>query len=997
MFCKKCGNELKEDARFCSRCGEGVESEPKTGAGVVEAPTEVEVASVPKESVQEMPVQGAQVVKKNGKKNKKAFFIVLVCMIILGGIVLVWILSKDKDQESKDDDIVGSEQDEEQDGETESDGDMVQQDDSEEMSLVDAKMSQERSEIAFAGDVGNVVSDGIDTYVYVEGFIYQLDNEGKATPLCAVEKKDYVYDYGYYPPSVGLRLYDGVLYYIDNYRVMAYDPAKGYAECLIEENYIYGFYVVGKYIYYIADGCINKYGIEENSIVQKIEFPEDWNGTSSIISRNPHAEDEIIIGDRGSIYDTDPATGVTSNYRTKFTYGYTDLLNVSGSQSYELDWSSLDTFNITTKNYIYPYHIVTNTKGYEEERVYKVPSVIVEDDFLNMLEIIEETWPQEASLIKEYYRKYDINNWRERDEEIRDEMLERYPVLEEKIIYVLHPSAKNNVKNLFEEVFENAGIADDLMEKAAELDKNPPDESSEKDLFRLMCINPETLQVEYCIEQPLFIRSVLGYYENDLIVYAYINDVAGIYRISERSLWECGLNGQPLQPELIMAVETDLRNMGKYTINVYPTDEYLYYTMLSEHESLYNLSKLYRIKWDKGILPEGPAEGEAVVDLYANGGLEEAVSKYASVWVDGVEFRVLGYPDNESQLVKVAADEYVVQMVLPRSVDFTQYKLTAWDRYIQDGQEKVSYYFWGSDTEEFCISFISGTGVQETFEASYETVKEEESVADLQTVNGKGYTVQSSMAIPDSMYSVGMPMQCCTAMIYDSTLQVICSVTLLNEEGTARQQFEDRAGEIVFGEFSDKNMIYRTSIVGEDYDKRMANMYAKYKEIVKDTDTYMTEICENPGMEFDYHYIYDLTRDGVPEIIYMGNPHWICIVGEKNAINLPGSTVVLDSEPGIIYVPVYGTDSSVWTKYKVTVDEQGYLVSEVVDAEYLTKKQGVYTYRGYVIDEQEFIDTQEQLFEKCYMPDAILYYWGLSASEGQFYNSVKRLAPMVEE
>lgn len=86
-YCSKCGNILKEEQKFCGKCGMAVSAIP-VGA---EEPETQEVNAVP--SKEEQPTQEIKNTKLERKKGKvvKRIVIALICLIIAGGGVFVGI------------------------------------------------------------------------------------------------------------------------------------------------------------------------------------------------------------------------------------------------------------------------------------------------------------------------------------------------------------------------------------------------------------------------------------------------------------------------------------------------------------------------------------------------------------------------------------------------------------------------------------------------------------------------------------------------------------------------------------------------------------------------------------------------------------------------------------------------------------------------------------------------------------------------------------------
>ena len=75
---------------------------------------------------------------------------------------------------------------------------------------------------------------------------------------------------------------------------------------------------------------------------------------------------------------------------------------------------------------------------------------------------------KEATKILDYYKDYDINNLGKKDN--KDELLERYPILETEPIYALRDTTKDNMKGKLEEYFEKAGYTTEDWERDKLLD-----------------------------------------------------------------------------------------------------------------------------------------------------------------------------------------------------------------------------------------------------------------------------------------------------------------------------------------------------------------------------------------------------------------------------------------------------------------------------------------------------------------------------------------------
>ena len=86
------------------------------------------------------------------------------------------------------------------------------------------------------------------------------------------------------------------------------------------------------------------------------------------------------------------------------------------------------------------------------EKEYKIPLALPEKDFNAITKKMEK---KVSKQIKEYYRKTDINNLRASDN--KEELLESYPDLAEKKLYILRDGVAQHLKATIEEAFWNAG------------------------------------------------------------------------------------------------------------------------------------------------------------------------------------------------------------------------------------------------------------------------------------------------------------------------------------------------------------------------------------------------------------------------------------------------------------------------------------------------------------------------------------------------------------
>ncbi|MGN0402179.1 MAG: DUF5696 domain-containing protein [Acetatifactor sp.] len=149
------------------------------------------------------------------------------------------------------------------------------------------------------------------------------------------------------------------------------------------------------------------------------------------------------------------------------------------------------------------------------ERQYVVPPVCTQENFEKWLELME---PSDKSMIKGYYKLYDINNLKKGDD--KEALLASYPSLETEKLYILRSNASGAVKETMEKVFEKIGYT--LEDYEADKDLDASESSSNKPVFDISVIyrlDGEELVVEvpmsellYKTATPIYTLSVLPYF-----------------------------------------------------------------------------------------------------------------------------------------------------------------------------------------------------------------------------------------------------------------------------------------------------------------------------------------------------------------------------------------------------------------------------------------------------------------------------------------------------
>lgn len=151
----------------------------------------------------------------------------------------------------------------------------------------------------------------------------------------------------------------------------------------------------------------------------------------------------------------------------------------------------------------------------EVEKEYIIPLVAEEE---RMEELLGNMSKGDASMVKDYYKKYDINNLGKKDD--KEALLEQYPILEEKVIYVLRDGVKDNLKKKLEEFFSEAGYTDE--EYAVDKELYAQSGESDKPVFNVsieyrlegddLVVTVPMSEIEYKDEYPIISLTILPYF-----------------------------------------------------------------------------------------------------------------------------------------------------------------------------------------------------------------------------------------------------------------------------------------------------------------------------------------------------------------------------------------------------------------------------------------------------------------------------------------------------
>jgi len=117
------------------------------------------------------------------------------------------------------------------------------------------------------------------------------------------------------------------------------------------------------------------------------------------------------------------------------------------------------------------------------EREYIIPVVMEVEAYDELMASLSGS---EKNLVSQYYKKYDVNKLSKSDQEKKDELLERYPLMAEKIIYAIRDTANEAVKKKLETVFADQGYTYEQYLADKELDT--AEKTTDKPVFNLSVI-----------------------------------------------------------------------------------------------------------------------------------------------------------------------------------------------------------------------------------------------------------------------------------------------------------------------------------------------------------------------------------------------------------------------------------------------------------------------------------------------------------------------------
>lgn len=151
----------------------------------------------------------------------------------------------------------------------------------------------------------------------------------------------------------------------------------------------------------------------------------------------------------------------------------------------------------------------------DTEKEYIIPPVITDENFQKWLGLMDQT---NSTLVKEYYKKYDINNLGKKDD--KEQLLADYPIMADEVIWVLRSTIKDNLKKKFEGIFEEVGYT--MEDYQADKDLNFAESSFDKPIYNVnviyrldgddLVVEVPLREIEYKSDYPISNLTVLPFF-----------------------------------------------------------------------------------------------------------------------------------------------------------------------------------------------------------------------------------------------------------------------------------------------------------------------------------------------------------------------------------------------------------------------------------------------------------------------------------------------------
>jgi len=210
-------------------------------------------------------------------------------------------------------------------------------------------------------------------------------------------------------------------------------------------------------------------GSEEQTVIENDEL--------KLVMDNATTEFSIEVKDSGKIWYSNPQD---ANEDPVALQDEKALLQSPLVMSYAVTTgleTTYNSFGYSAQNGIYEIipgenEVRVNYSMGTVAKEFTIPPVLTEE---NMDKWLGNMDSKDADLVKQYYKKYDINKLKPKDN--KDELVANYPVIEESVIYVLRQKTKDNTKKQIEDLFAAAGYTYDdyTADKALDMSSSSSD------------------------------------------------------------------------------------------------------------------------------------------------------------------------------------------------------------------------------------------------------------------------------------------------------------------------------------------------------------------------------------------------------------------------------------------------------------------------------------------------------------------------------------------
>jgi len=371
-----------------------------------------------------------------------------------------------------------------------------------------------------------------------------------------------------------------------------------------------------------------------------------------------------------------------------------------------------------------------------------------------------------------------------------------------------------------------------------------------------------------------------------------------------------------------------------------------------------------------------------------------------SLWFDGIEMKVMMYLDDNNMLVKFPLGDYMVQAVLPRSLEEKSYISEYYPE--SYGENSEVYLKLTNNDKQDAIYVAYGRGeeaIANFGDFSLEAMKEiinalDDEIYEIETLNnGIGIIAKISDEVKWSEYDRNSEYLPGYVIILHNSDEKMCLImNVLNSDVGQLENIKMNMEQVAFRKLEDNDYKLTSTYSDEEVAIHMDNIYAIYREIMIDPDKVLQEQYQAFGENYRIHGLKDVTGDGIPEIVFWGNPKTVCIIGETNAVSVYADDIIWTEDPKVFYLSIGWTGEMEWDKCELVTDTDGNMTINVIEDNYLTASDYYgYSLKGEVITAEEFekivTEMKSAKIPKPWMLDAD----EIMAGKNAFYRSVKRI------